>query len=68
MDLQRCPTCGSELACDDGLTYTYCVSAECGAVFHDLRLQGMGTRLGHEPASAAGPAASRSRSGTGPGA
>jgi hypothetical protein len=44
MDLQHCPTCGSELECGEGLTYAYCVSSECGAVFRDVELRGLARR------------------------
>lgn len=53
MPLARCPQCGSPLECRDGLTRRYCLSPDCGAVFHDLNLQGAATRLAADPAGEA---------------
>lgn len=45
MELDRCPRCGSALECEDGLLTSYCVSPECGAVFHDINVEGAAARL-----------------------
>lgn len=49
MQLDRCPRCGSELDCEEGLVTSYCVSPECGAVFHDVSVRGAAARLSGTP-------------------
>lgn len=41
MELDHCPICGSDLECSDGLLRSYCVSPDCGALFHDVNTGGL---------------------------
>ena len=49
--LTKCPLCGSELVCSRTPGTVWCVSTECGAVFHDVDLSGAISRVPQESAS-----------------
>jgi len=52
--LTKCPLCGSELVCSRTPGTVWCVSTECGAVFHDVDLSGAISRMPQESAPTSG--------------
>lgn len=38
--LTKCPLCGSEIVCSRTPGTIWCTSTECGAVFHDVDIDG----------------------------
>lgn len=46
--LTKCPLCGSEIVCSRTPGTVWCTSTECGAVFHDVDLNGAISRVSQE--------------------